>query len=361
MGLSLGSKGYIEDIMYGRKSSGILGALLFFVSLLYGVAVRLRARAYRWGLLRTRDLPIPVISIGNITLGGTGKTPAAVNVAGILVKHGRKPVLLSRGYGRSDRSAVLVVSDGISKALDAVSGGDEPVLMAGRHPQVPIVVGADRYRSGTVAIERFHPDIAILDDGFQHIRLKRDLNIVLIDADDPFGSGRLFPAGILREPMTALKRADRVLITRADKAENIIQLKETIGRYTDAPIFTARYSPKDLMDVATGETRPLDYLRGKQVFAFAGIARPDPFITLLRTLGAMVTGTAVFTDHYSYTRPDLADLVRQASDHDSALLVTTEKDGVRLNNFPRENVWAVRIDLEVVESAAWEETLLKAL
>ena len=347
--------------MYGRKSSGIPGALLFFISLLYGMAVRLRASAYGWGLLRTRDLPVPVISGGNITLGGTGKTPAAVNVAGVILKHGRKPVVLSRGYGRSDRSAVLVVSDGISKVLDPVSGGDEPVLIARRHPRVPVVVGAARYRSGTVATGRFHPDIAILDDGFQHIRLKRDLNIVLIDAVDPFGSGKLFPAGILREPLTALRRADIVLITRADRADNIVQLKETVGRFTDARIFTARYLPRDLMDVATGETRPLDFLAGKPVFAFAGIARPDSFISLLRTLGVIVTGTAFYRDHYSYTRSDLAGLVRKSGERNAALLATTEKDGVRLKDMAPEGIWAVRIDLEVVENSAWEETVLKVL
>lgn len=346
--------------MYGRKSSRILGALLFFLSLIYGLAVRLRARAYGWGLLGTRDLPLPVISIGNITVGGTGKTPATVNVAGILLKQGRKPVVLSRGYGRSDRSAVLVVSDGDSKVLDPASGGDEPVMIARRHPRVPVVVGADRRRSGTAAIGRFHPDIAILDDGFQHIRLKRDLNIVLIDAVDPFGSGRLFPAGTLREPLTALRRADVVLITRADRAGNLIQLRETIRRYTDARVFTARYSPRDLMDAATGETRPLDFLRGKPVFGFAGIARPESFFSLLGTLGAIITGTAVYPDHYAYTRADLADLVRQAGEGQSSLLATTEKDGVRLKAMSPEGVWAVRIDLEVVESSAWEETLLKA-
>ena len=347
--------------MYGRKNSAVLGALLFFISLLYGMVVRLRARAYGWRLLRTRDLPMPVISVGNITLGGTGKTPATVNVAGLLLKSGRKPVVLSRGYGRSDRSAVLVVSDGASKVLDPVSGGDEPVLIARRHPQVPVVVGADRYRSGMVANERFHPDIAVLDDGFQHIGLNRNMNIVLIDAVDPFGSGRLFPAGILREPLAALRRADIVIITRADCAENIVQLKKTIGQHSDARIFTARYAPRDLMDVATGETRPLDFLRGKPVFAFAGIARPDSFISLLRTLGAIVTGTAVYGDHYSYTRSDLAGLIRQAGERNSALVATTEKDGVRLTNMTPEGIWAVRIDLEVVESSVWEETLLKSL
>ena len=347
--------------MYGRKSSGILGALLYFMSLFYGLSVRLRAGAYGWGLLRTKSLPIPVISIGNITLGGTGKTPTAINVAELMLKHGMKPVVLSRGYGRSDRSTVLVVSDGSSRILDPISGGDEPVLIAGRHPQIPIVVGADRYRSGMAAFEKFDPSVAILDDGFQHIRLKRDLNIVLIDAGDPFGSGKLFPAGILREPPTALSRADLVLITRTDRANNIAPLKETIRQYTKAPVFTARYAPRDLVDVASGKIMPLDFLTGKQVFAFAGIARPDSFFSLLRDLGAVIAGTTVYGDHYAYRRSDLAELTRSAGEHDPALLVTTEKDGVRLKHMSPEGIWAVRVDLEVVESGAWEEALSKAL
>ena len=347
--------------MYGRKSSGILGALLFFISLIYGMVVRLRTRAYGWGVLRTKELPMPVISVGNITLGGTGKTPATINVAGILLKHGRRPVVLSRGYGRSDRSAVLVVSDGNARVLDPVSGGDEPVLIARRHPGVPVLAGADRYHSGKAAIERFRPDVAILDDGFQHMGLKRDLNIVLIDAADPFGSCRLFPAGILREPLTALKRADIVLITRSDRTENVGRLKEIIGQFTGAPIFTARYLPRDLVDVSTGETRPLDFLRGKPVFAFAGIARPDSFISLLGTLGASVTGTAVYSDHYTYTRSDLAGLIRQAGEHNSSLLATTEKDGVRLKDMAPGGIWAVRVDLEIVENSAWEEAVVRRL
>jgi tetraacyldisaccharide 4'-kinase len=151
-----------------------------------------------------------------------------------------------------------------------------------------------------------------------------------------------------------------VLITRADRNEHIVQLKETIGQRTDAPIFTARYMPRDLMDVATGETRSLDFLTGKQVFAFAGIARPDSFYGFLKTLGAVVTGTAVYGDHHSYTRSDLDDLVRLAGERNAALLATTEKDGVRLHNMAPEGIWAVRIDLEVVEASAWEETVLKA-
>jgi len=341
--------------MYGRKSSGILGALLFFISLLYGMLVRIRAAAYNHGMLSTKELSVPVISIGNITLGGTGKTPVTVNVAGVLLASGRKPVVLSRGFGRSDRSSVLVVSDGAAKIVDAVSGGDEPVLIAGRLPRVPVVVGADRYRSGSDAIGWFHPDVAILDDGFQHIRLKRDLNIVLVDAVDPFGSGRLFPAGILREPLTALERADVVLVTKADRAVDSELLLKTIGQYTRARIFTARYVPRDVMDVASGESRPIDFLAGKQVFAFAGIARPDSFISLLQTMGAVITGTAVYGDHYTYTQSDLASLVRQTG---PAVLVTTEKDGVKLRGLSPANIFAVRVDLEVSNRREWEDLLL---
>ena len=347
--------------MYGRKSSRIIGALLFVLSLFYGMAIRLRVSAFRWGVLRARAFPVPVISVGNITLGGTGKTPATINIAEILLRYGRRPVVLSRGYGRSDRSPVLVVSDGASTVLDPDSGGDEPVLIAGRLPEVPVVVGADRFRAGMAAIERFHPDIAVLDDGFQHIRLKRDLNILLIDAVDPFGTGKLFPAGILREPLTALQRADIVLLTRTDRAGNLARITENIGQFTNAPVFSGRYVPRDLMNVTTGETQPLDFLAGKQVFAFAGIARPDAFYALLKDLGAVIAGTAAYQDHYSYTRSDLAVLIRQAGELNSAMLVTTEKDGVRLKVMAPEGVWAVRIDLEVVENAAWEELLLKAL
>jgi tetraacyldisaccharide 4'-kinase len=151
-----------------------------------------------------------------------------------------------------------------------------------------------------------------------------------------------------------------VLITRADRNENIDQLKESVGQHTNAPIFTARYVPRDIVDVATGGTQPLDFLAGKPVFAFAGIARPDSFFSLLRTMGAVVSGSAVFPDHYTYTKSDLAALIKQAGVHTSAFLATTEKDGVRLRNMAPEGIWAVRIDLVVAESSAWEETVLKA-
>jgi tetraacyldisaccharide 4'-kinase len=344
--------------MYGRKSSRFLGALLFFLSLAYGVFVRLRNGAYAAGLFRTKRLPCRVISVGNITLGGTGKTPTVINIAGLMLQHGRQPLVLSRGYGRQDESATAVVSDGATLFLDPAAAGDEPALIANRLARVPVVVGGDRYRAGTFAVERFHPDCIILDDGFQHIRLARDLNIALIDAGDPFGRGVLFPAGILREPLSALERADVVIITRVEQAGDVASLKETIRRHTAARIFTARYIPRDLVDAATGETRPLAALNGSAVFAFAGIARPGSLASLLSSLGAVVKGTAWYADHHPYAKSDLAQVFQSAVDSKATMVVTTEKDNVRLKGMVPKGVWTLRIDLEVLEKASWEKVLL---
>lgn len=343
--------------MYGRKNSRVLGTLLFFLSLVYGVLLRLRAGAYAAGLFRTKRLPCRVISVGNITLGGTGKTPTVINIAGLMQQHGRRPLVLSRGYGRKDESETLVVSDGVSQFHDQAAGGDEPSLIANRLAEVPIVVGSDRYRAGTVAVERFHPDCIILDDGFQHICLARDLNIVLVDAGDPFGRAMLFPAGILREPLSALKRADVIVITKAQGSE-VTSLKETIRRHSAAPIFTSRYVARDLVNAATGESRPLTALKGAAIFVFAGIARPESLSSLLGSLGAVVQGTAWYPDHHPYTKPDLDRVLKSAEEIRAMMVVTTEKDSVRLKGMTPEGVWALRIDLEVLEKTSWEKVLL---
>jgi len=352
------NKEFIEDVMYGRKSSRVLGALLFFLSLVYGVLVRLRTGVYAAGLFRTKRLPCRVISVGNITLGGTGKTPTVINIAGLMQQRGRRPLVLSRGYGRKDESETAVVSDGASLVLDPSVGGDEPALIANRLARVPVVVGSDRYRAGTFGVGRFHPDCIVLDDGFQHIRLARDLNIALIDASDPFGKGMLFPAGTLREPISALERADVVVITRVDQAGDVASLKETIRKHTAARIFSARYTPRDLVDAASGETRPLSTLNGAAVFAFAGIARPASLASLLGSLGAVVKGTAWYADHHPYTKSDIARVFQGAVDSRATIAVTTEKDSIRLKGMAPEGVWALRIDLEVLEKASWEEVLL---
>ena len=344
--------------MYGRKPSWFLGALLYFLSLVYGSLVRLRTAAYKVGLFKTRRLPCRVISVGNITVGGTGKTPTVINVASLMEKHGRRPLVLSRGYGRAEETSIAVVSDGNSVLLDTASGGDEPLMIANRLRTVPVVVGRDRFRSGVFACGQFRPDCIILDDGFQHLRLGRDLNIALIDAGDPFGKGRLFPAGILREPLPALRRADVIVITRVEQESDISRIKETLGKYTAARVYTARYAPRDFEAAVSGEVLPLEAVRGLRVFAFAGIARPGSLDSLLGSLGAVVAGTARFPDHHVYTDADLERVLRSAAECKATMVITTEKDTVRLKGLSPEGVWALRIDLDIIEQASWEELVV---
>ncbi len=350
-------RAYIEDILYGRRRAPVIGFFLGLLSVLYGAAIRLRAGLYACGVLGTKKLPVPVISVGNITLGGTGKTPAVIALVGMLRERGKRPVVVSRGYGRTDESAIVVVSDGAGNVADTDAGGDEPVLIGKRLPDVPVVAGSDRFRAGKFAQDRFRPGTIVLDDGYQHLRLKRDLNIALVDGADPFGNGKVLPAGILREPLSALRRARAVVITRSDRCADLEWLRNAIRRNSRAELFTARSVPRNLLDIATGEARPLSCLRGTPVFAFSGIARPEPFHALLASLGCQVKGTSVYPDHHTYTTSDLANLFQAAVDRDAVMLVTTEKDGVRLKGIAREGIWALRIDLEVQEREAWERLI----
>jgi tetraacyldisaccharide 4'-kinase len=345
--------------MYGRKKSFFIGIFLQLISVFYALAVRLRHMLYRLRVARQQNLPLKVISVGNITLGGTGKTPAVIQIAGLLLRNQKRPVVISRGYGRKDESGIVVASDGGKVLVDTETGGDEPVLIGSVLPNVPVVVGSDRYRAAIFAQKRFDIDTVVLDDGFQHLRLKRDLDIVLIDAACPFGNGKLFPAGTLREPLTALKRAQVVLITGENRAADLGNLKGVIGRNTKARIFTSRQDPADVIDIMTGDIRPLSTLRGTTVLAFSGIARPESFATLLRALGADIRAMVAYPDHYAYNGSDLAALFQKAADENISMMITTEKDAVRLKQLNPDGIWALRIQLKVVENREWEEVLLQ--
>lgn len=351
----------IEDAMYGRESSLIIRALLFFISRIYGIAVRLRLAAYDNGFLTRRKLPCPVVSVGNITVGGTGKTPAVIAIAALLRKQGKNIAILSRGYGRRDESSIVVVSDGAGTIVDAQTSGDEPALMAARLREVPVIVGQDRYRAGVTAFARFHPDILVLDDGFQHLRLHRDLNIALVDGVQPLGTGKLFPAGILREPVASLRRADIVLITRAEQSRDLASLKELIAQFTTAPIFTSKHVPTGLVNLADGSRETLASLKGKSVLACSGIAKPESFVALLEKLGAHVRKNVLFSDHHCYTRYDIDTLHSEALEVDASVIVTTEKDGVKLRELDPRGIQALCIELEILEKEAWERVLLQRL
>ncbi len=347
--------------MYGRRRSLLFGGALSILSLLYRAIIDMRHALYRHGILKSKALPCKVISVGNITLGGTGKTPMVVSIAGLLAQKQKHPVVVSRGYGRKNEAEILVVSDGKAVLTDTRTGGDEPVLIGSRLSGIPVVAGSKRYEAAQYAFDRFDPDTVVLDDGFQHLGLRRDLDIVLVDATDPFGNGRLFPAGILREPLTALRRAQAVIITKADQSVSLEALKKRIQSVAPARIFTSFQRPADLIDDRTGDVKPLSVLRGTKVLAFSGIARPESFSALLRSLGAVLAGECIYPDHHEYAKTDLAAVFKKAADERGSMIVTTEKDAVRLRSLKPEGIWALRIELAIEEREEWETFLLNSL
>lgn len=316
----------------------------------YSAAVRARAALYGAGIFTKKRLPCRVISVGNITAGGTGKTPMTILLAGMLTGRRLKPAVITRGYGGAMEGGVAVVSDGERVLLSQRDAGDEAFLMAKRLPGVPVVMGRDRYSAGLLAVERFSPDVIILDDGYQHMALVRDLNILLLDATRPFGNGYTLPMGYLREPVSAACRADVAVFTRSDMAEpgtldkNMARLHEICP---SAAIATAAHVPSGLYNLADGSECGLDSLSGLRVFGFSGIASPASFALILKRLHANIIGLKWFPDHHEYTGPELAELVSEAQRSGADVLVTTEKDAVRLERMARPAVRVLVLKVEM--------------
>ena len=322
--------------------------LLLPLSPLYAAVVRARAGAYARGWLRSRRLEVPVVSVGNLTFGGTGKTPTVVALVRDLVRRGRRPAVLSRGYRRSSAEAMVAVGPDTGRSADAI--GDEPAELARRLPGVPIVVDADRVRGGRAAIAR-GADVLVLDDGFQHQRLARDLDLVLVDAGDPWGGGRLPPRGRLREPVAALARASAVLVTKvpADHRAVVEDVTDAVAAHAGAiPVLAARLR---VSRVRTGQGwQEAAALAGRRLFAFAGVGRPGGFAALLEEAGAELAGSRWYPDHHRYTAAELASLAT-AADAAGAILVTTGKDAVKLSG--DAPFWEVEAEMEPVDGS-WD-------
>jgi tetraacyldisaccharide 4'-kinase len=291
----------------------------------------LREAAYGRGWLARGRLTCPVVSVGNLTLGGTGKTPAVEMVARWLTEDGRRVAIVSRGYGRRPGAPVELVSDGNGPRLPAERAGDEPLLLARRLPGVSVVVGADRLLAGQWAVAHLHPDVVLLDDGFQQRRLLKDVEIVCLDARMPCGPGGLFPQGTLREPPSVLRRAHLLLVTGGDAARNLAGLREEIRQHAGpAPCLAADYAAEGLEELRSGVLHSVAALRGRAVLAFAGIAAPERLAETLLAHGALVRDLVGFPDHHAYQPRDLDAVARRARAVGAGLLVTTEKDAVRL-------------------------------
>ena len=320
----------------------VLLAFLKALSFLFAFVVSVRYLLYKAGALRRYPLGIQVISIGNVTAGGTGKTPVTELFARTLAAKGRKVAILSRGYRRKEASwwqrmftqvidPPLVVSDGKRVRLDSAVGGDEPYMLASNLPGVAVVVDRDRVKAGRYAIKRLGCDTIILDDGFQYQRLKHSVEVVLVDATNPFGNGNMLPRGILREPVRHLKRADLIFLTkcRGDVSETVSEIRKYNKK---AEIVKCSHSPKVLKDVWSREEFPLSWLEGKTVCTLSGIASPKGFENSLRNLGAKVVWCERYADHHRYDPSEILYALNRTADMGSDALVTTEKDAVR---FPR--------------------------
>jgi tetraacyldisaccharide 4'-kinase len=329
-------------------------------SVLYGAATRVRLALYGAGVLAVQRVAAPVISVGNLTAGGTGKTPLVEWLARAVAREGRRVCVLTRGYGRADVHKRVVVSDGQNVRADVRASGDEPLLLAENlRGLAAVVADADRVTAARWALRELGSEVFILDDGFQHLRLARDLNIVTIDATAPWGGGHLLPRGRLREPRTGLVRADCIVLTRAEHAHDLASLRAEIAQLSGArPVFVARTRTKHLhplneTDVSTAIT--LASLP-QPLLAFCAVGNPQGFFAHLRAAGCQLQQTRAFADHHHYMQADVAALVSAATQSGARALVTTTKDAVKLRalNFSLP-CFVLEIALEIDE----ETDLLK--
>jgi len=335
----------------GRCAACLRGALRC-LSVIFHIVVQLRLWLHKHRILRARTLGCQVISVGNVTVGGTGKTPIVETFARSLQQKGRTVAILSRGYKsrktplwekvlKKKERLPRVVSDGKRLLLNSELAGDEPYMLASNLHAVSVVVDKDRVKAGKYAIRKLGCDTLVLDDGFQYLKLGNRLDIVLVDYTNPFGYGNVLPRGLLREPVRNIRRAGFIFITKCPP-EGAPELKDKLRELNPhAEISECRHTSKYLQNVYTREQAPLDTLRGKKIAAVSGIAVPDSFENGLRKLGAEIVHSAQYADHHRYTQQEIIETINQAVEAGAEMILTTEKDAVR---FPRIE----RCDLPVI-------------
>lgn len=340
-----------------------LRSWLRWVGYPYELAARFRVWCYEQGWFRRQRLPRPVISVGNLTMGGTGKTPVVMYLVERLTAQGKRVAVLSRGYQRLSKVPQLLVSDGKQVLVGPDEAGDEPYLIARRCPQAVVAVGADRYALGQWLLSRLPVDCFVLDDGFQHLQLHRDVNLLLLDATDLAGIQAALPVGRLREPLSAAARATAVLITRADKehAADLVWrlLLQACGSLP--PPLLVGFPAEEFRRVGGDERRPLDFFQGWSAFLFSGIGNAQSFHALVAGLGVTVAEALAFPDHVHYTHAMVETIRAKAKQCGAELLVTTEKDADKVAPFlgSGDACWAVRLRTEILAGQERLEQLLR--
>ncbi|MDM8540703.1 tetraacyldisaccharide 4'-kinase [Desulfococcaceae bacterium HSG9] len=315
---------------------------MFILSRLYKISVQLRAFSYKKKLFKSHRLPCIVISIGNLTAGGTGKTPMTIYLARLCQRLGYRTVVVCRGYKGQASKQGGIVSDGQTVRMNYVDAGDEPLMIARLLRDIPVVIGSSRYKAGCLAINRFSPDVIILDDGFQHLRLSRDINILLLDYARPFGNAHLLPRGPLREPFQALKRADTCIFTRCDSkpsAGHDKAMQKINFIHGRRPLFKTVHSPIIRGIIPAGTTSPDRLVTNMKieteniaVYAFCGLAHNADFRRTLKRLGFQTVGFSGFPDHYAYTDRDIDTIKTAVISSGAELIITSDKDYTRLDS-----------------------------
>jgi len=367
---------YTVDVVLGRRADTgavVYGVFLHVLSWVWSAAAQAKVWLYRHRLLHDQPLGCLVVVVGNLTAGGTGKTPVVEKFARALHDRGRKVAILSRGYKskapplwrkwwfwltHTEEPPPRVVSDGHSVLLDSEQAGDEPYMLARNLPGVIVLVDKNRVKAGAYAIRKFGCDTLVLDDGFQYLRLKGRLNLLLVDKTNPFGNGHLLPRGILREPIKHLKRASYIFLTKSN-GERDPELEALIAKHNPhADVIECAHRPQylqrfDLPANAASARQELGWLKGRRVFAFSGIATPESFEKFLRDLGALLVGRERFMDHHRFDHEDLDELFALAQREGAECLVTTEKDAVRITETAScpLPLYYLRLEIDILRGA----------
>ena len=361
---------FVVDVVYDRINNNvadIIGFILNLFSILFAQIIKIRYFLYDKRLLKNNPLGCLVIVVGNITVGGTGKTPVVEKLAKTLQQNGRKVGIISRGYKSKKESLTKkmlrfitngevappkVVSDGKNVLLGSKLAGDEPYMLAKNLPGVVVVCDKNRVKAGYFAIKDFGCDTLVLDDGFQYLKLKGSLNICLVDSTNPFGNEHLLPRGILREPLHRLSKADYILITKTKNIQQCEELHRTIRKHnSSAKMIYCTHTPRFLVDIKSHEEKNLDFIKGKKVAIFSGIAYPESFEGTIKEQCANIIYTKRFLDHHRFSKGEIKTVFMEAFTSGAEMILTTEKDAVRLPKiFPKIPLYYLRLEIDLLSN-----------
>ena len=323
---------FLNFILYNKKELFIIKIILiplFILSLIYSFIVFIKFNLYKYGLFKTHDSSCNVISVGNLTLGGTGKTPVTIYIADLLIKMNIKTGIVSRGYKSDLKNKHIIIDENNIKNLTAMQTGDEPLMIANRLKKVPVFCGKKRVNLCQVAYNEYHCNTVILDDGFQYLKLKKDINIVLLDAQNPLGNKHIFPRGPLREPVSQLKNADIIWVNNSAKTDILSQ--EITNKFKNKTIVSSKYEIADLINLSSKQSEKIENFKNSNSILVAAIARPDNLITFLKENNIKVKNHILFNDHHFYNNIDYLKINSKIKKFKASHLLITEKDSIKIN------------------------------